>query len=259
MPVERVSGNVVHTDSDMSEHISEARARARAVFSAEGHIAIADDWRYSTVSARTAAILLCMLWEVLVGFGTGGPTGLMLCVSGLGLAVFLGIAAALVSHTEVTHFEAELERERREVAEEPRHEREEVVALYAAKGFREPLLSQVVDVLCADDDRLLKIMMEEELGLFLHPTMHPFLVGVVNGMAALLSGLVLAVPAMLLAPTAARWWVPAAAAGLVTALSLLIARHTRQTAVPLVARWLVTGTVCVGAVYFLAQLATGRG
>ena len=79
--------------------------------------------------------MLCVVWAVLDGFGiefAAGVIAAMLLVSGVGMSLFLGIAAGLATHTEVTHLETELERERREVAVDPLHERAEVMALYAA-------------------------------------------------------------------------------------------------------------------------------
>ncbi|MFH0981356.1 MAG: VIT1/CCC1 transporter family protein [Planctomycetota bacterium] len=260
MPVQGPSSSEPYlTDSDMSDHVTAARERARTVFSGEGHTVAADDWRYSALSGRNAAILLCLVWDMLTGFGAGEPAGWMLLASGVGIALFLGIAAGLVTHTEVNHLEAELERERREVAEDPQHEREEIMTLYAAKGFREPLLSQVVDVLCVDDDRLLKVMMEEELGLFIRLTTHPVLVGVANGLTALAVGLFLAAPVFFLAPSAAAVWVPMSGAFVVAVLALVIARHTKQPALPMAARWLIMGAVCVGVVHFLSRWLSGQG
>lgn len=243
----------------MSDHVAEARARARIVFSGEGHTVAADDWRFSVLSGRNAAIVLCVVWAVLEGSDLPGPLGALLLISGIGISLFLGIAAALVTLTEVNHLETELERERREIAEDPDHEREEVRALYAAKGFRDPLLSQVVDVLCADEDRLLKVMMEEELGLFVRPTTHPVLVGLFNGLGALAASLMVSIPAFFVAEGSAKAWVPASGACAVAAFAWLIARQTKQPAVPLAARWLITGAVCVGVAHFLAQWASTAG
>jgi len=73
-----------------------------------------------------------------------------------------------------------LERLHRIVAEEKweiehhrSQEREELAALYQAKGFEGKLLENVLDVLMADNDRLLRVMVEEELGLTLEVHEHP--------------------------------------------------------------------------------------
>ena len=66
-----------------------------------------------------------------------------------------------------------LEQERFEIEHHRQQEREELKELYAAKGFEGKLLEEVLDVLMADNDRLLKVMVEEELGLSLEKTEHP--------------------------------------------------------------------------------------
>jgi VIT1/CCC1 family predicted Fe2+/Mn2+ transporter len=49
----------------------------------------------------------------------------------------------------------------------------ELTELYQAKGFTGKLLEEVVDVLMADENRLLRVMLEEELGLTLEAYEHP--------------------------------------------------------------------------------------
>jgi vacuolar iron transporter family protein len=63
--------------------------------------------------------------------------------------------------------------EKYEIENHRDQEREELVALYAAKGFEGKLLDDVIDVLMADNDRLLKVMLEEEMGLSLASFQHP--------------------------------------------------------------------------------------
>lgn len=65
------------------------------------------------------------------------------------------------------------EEERHEIENHRDSEREELKVIYAAKGFKGKLLEDVLDVLMADDNRLLKVMLEEELGLKLQSQEHP--------------------------------------------------------------------------------------
>lgn len=87
-----------------------------------------------------------------------------------------------------------LERLHRMVAEEKweidhhrEQEREELTALYAAKGFKGKLLEEVIDVLMADGDRLLRVMVEEELGLRLESQEHPLKQGLGAAFGCLLA------------------------------------------------------------------------
>ena len=51
--------------------------------------------------------------------------------------------------------------------------KEELTAMYRQKGLTGALLDQVIEVLMADDNRLLRVMLEEELGLTLESYEHP--------------------------------------------------------------------------------------
>ncbi|MEE9293467.1 MAG: VIT1/CCC1 transporter family protein, partial [Phycisphaerae bacterium] len=163
--------------AETADHITEARQRARIVFSGESHLGEVDDWRQAIIAARDGIILIWIFWIAMHGAGVTDAAGPILVCAGLGIAVHLGVASGIATRLRLHHYESELERERREIIDTPEHEREEVLALYAAKGFHEPLLTQIADTLCADDDRLLKVMMEEELGLFIQYINHPLLVG----------------------------------------------------------------------------------
>ena len=63
--------------------------------------------------------------------------------------------------------------EKYEIENNREQEREELTALYAAKGLQGQLLTDVIDVLMADNDRLLKVMLEEEMGLNIEVYEHP--------------------------------------------------------------------------------------
>ena len=66
-----------------------------------------------------------------------------------------------------------VEEERWEIEHHRAQEKEELTALYAARGLKNRLLEETVEVLMADDNRLLQVMLEEELGLSLESQEHP--------------------------------------------------------------------------------------
>ena len=63
--------------------------------------------------------------------------------------------------------------EKNEIDTNRAQEREELEALYRLKGFEDPLLTDVIDTLMSDSNQLLKVMLEEELGLTLNRLNHP--------------------------------------------------------------------------------------
>ncbi len=251
--VDKHTANPIGISGDAADHVVDARQRARTVLSGESHIGAIDDWRRSIISARDALILIWLTWVGLHGFGDPAFTGWMLVAMSVGLALLIGISTARSTQAQVSYFTAELHRERAEIRDDPDHEREEVVALYAAKGFQEPLLTQVVDVLCADDDRLLKVMMEEELGLSLFHVNHPLFVGLWNAGAALAAGLLLALPVALSQTNFAHTWMPAAGTATVGVLSVISARATGRSMFEFFAVGVIMAIVTGGVVYSLAQ------
>ncbi len=243
---------------DMADHLADARSRARDALGGEAHLGDVDDWRQSLVRARDGIMVVWLVWLAMRGLDLSVQTGPILLSAGLGISLYLGMSTSIATRLRLRFYESELERERLEIETNPEQEREEVRILYAAKGFQEPLLSQITDILCADDDRLLKLMMEEELGLFIRHINHPLLVGLWNGAGAAMATLVLATPVCFQPASTTRFWVPGAAAGLLIVLGFASARLTSRSAVEAIATWLGTAVVAGGFVYYFAALLAGQ-
>lgn len=79
------------------------------------------------------------------------------------ISMALGNYISVKSQMEV--YNAEIEREKKEIKELPQVERQEIRELYAKKGFRGSELEMVVKRITSDKKVWLQVMMEEELGL----------------------------------------------------------------------------------------------
>jgi VIT1/CCC1 family predicted Fe2+/Mn2+ transporter len=238
---------------DVADHLAEARQRARQMLGGESHLGAVDDWRRALISARDAVILIWLTWVALHGFEDPPFTAGMLVVMAIGLALLVGISTARSTHTQIEYYTSELEREKAEIRNNFNEECDEIRALYAAKGFSEPLLGQIVDTLASDEDMLLKVMMEEELGLAMYHMNHPLVVGLWNFGAALAAGLVLALPVSFISRESAYWWMPIGGTVLLMTLSIIASRATRRSIVEFFAVGMITAVVTGGVVYFLAQ------
>ena len=236
-----------------AEHLAEARHKARQILSGETHLGAMDDWGRIIVSARDAVILIWLTWVALHGFGDPPFAGQMLVAMAVSLALLVGISTGRSTLAQVQYYASEFERERDEIRDHFDHEREEVVALYQAKGLTGTLLEEVVDTLCSDDDRLLKLMMEEELGLSMHHVQHPFVVGAVNGAAALAAGLTLALPVLWMASGAVFLWMIIGGLAIMGLLAIASVRATTRSGLEFFMAGVVTAVVTGGVVYFLAQ------
>lgn len=83
--------------------------------------------------------------------------------------------SALLGWSRLERLHRIVEQERWEIEHHRQQERAELAELYRAKGFSGQLLEDVIDVLMSDADRLLRVMIEEELGLSLEKQEHPIL------------------------------------------------------------------------------------
>ena len=143
-----------------------------------------------------------------------------------------------------------IEQERYEIEHHRPQEREELIALYGAKGFEDKLLEDVVDVLMADQDRLLKVMLEEEMGLTLQAYEHPLkqsLGAAIGALAALITSLLffLALPSygMLIASSL-----------LLTTSAVISALFEKNRVIPAVIWNLSIGALSFGVAYFVQQI-----
>ena len=155
------------------DHLREARARG-AMASAEihgtempGHLAAGAD------AAKETAIILLILWVIFFHFLRFEKTEEFLLLFCAGWIVWKTARSALLGWSRIERLHRIIEEERWEIEHHRLQEREELTAMYHAKGLTGKLLEEVIDVLMADDNRLLRVMLEEELGLTLEAYEHP--------------------------------------------------------------------------------------
>jgi VIT1/CCC1 family predicted Fe2+/Mn2+ transporter len=106
---------------------------------------------------------------VVLGVAAASGNVKIVLAAGAAAAIAESVSMAAVAFTssraQAHYYEAERERERRHVRRTPRLEREEVRALYAAKGFEGELLDRIVDRITSDPEVWVAVMMAEEHGL----------------------------------------------------------------------------------------------
>ncbi|MEO7019691.1 MAG: VIT1/CCC1 transporter family protein [Ktedonobacteraceae bacterium] len=102
--------------------------------------------------------------------GAAGAAGShLVLISGLAgmlaSALSMGSGAYLATKSQREIYEAEIERERGEIAEDPEEEREELSLMYQLKGFTETEASLLASRLSEKPEQFLRTMAHEELGL----------------------------------------------------------------------------------------------
>jgi len=156
------------------EHVVEAQAKG-ILATAEahgteipGHISSAAD------AARETAVVLLVFWLILSQTNLSyTPIFEILGIFAFGWMVWKAGRSAWLAWSRLERMHRVVEQERWEIQHHRQQEREELKELYRAKGFEGQLLEDVIDVLMADEDRLLRVMVEEELCLSLGTHEHP--------------------------------------------------------------------------------------
>lgn len=128
----------------------------------------------ATDAGKETAIMLLLIWLLLLFLGAPFYTAFaVLTAFGGGWFCWKTGRSGWLGWSRLERLHRLIEQEKYEIEHHRPQEREELVALYGAKGFSGKLLDDVVDVLMADQDRLLKVMLEEEMGLTLQAYEHP--------------------------------------------------------------------------------------
>jgi vacuolar iron transporter family protein len=242
---------------DALGHVIEAQAQgiisASEVHGIEppGHLSSMAD------AARETAIILPIIWGLLYFLHILPIKILMiLFIFSCGWLLWKMGRSAWLGWFRLERLHRILDQERYEIEHHRQQERDELRVLYAAKGFEGKLLEDVLDVLMADNDRLLKLMVEEELGLSLAAYEHPLkqglgaAAGVIFSSALCLIGLALWTPLGIFVGTIIAIWCSAA----------LTARLAQNKIIPAVIWNLGLAALAFGCIYFLLQwLMTSQG
>jgi hypothetical protein len=146
------------------EHVIQARLRGMAASQElhgteiPGHISAFAD------AAKETALVLLIFWMFFKTLAFPFILGYFIWKVG---------RSAILGYNRLERLHRLIEEERFEIEHHRAQEREELKAIYATKGLTGKLLEEVTDVLMADDNRLLQVMLEEELGINLESFEHP--------------------------------------------------------------------------------------
>ena len=145
-------------------------------------------------AAREAAVLISAALIVSDAFQISMEQIMVVGLSFVvGWGFWKGARSAFLSWSRLQRMHRVALEEKEEIESNRPQEREELVALYGEKGFSGPLLEKVVNVLMADQDRLLRVMLQEEMGLRLEEHPHPLVQGAFAS-AGVFAAMVLVIP-----------------------------------------------------------------
>lgn len=156
------------------QHVIDARIKGFTASSEIHGTELPGHYSAAADAAKETAITLLILWTLFneIGFSSSAVHWVSLCFV-IGYLVWKVGRSAILGYSRLERLHRLIEEERWEIEHHRGQEKDELKALYAAKGFSGKLLDEVIDVLMADDNRLLQVMLEEELGLNLESYEHP--------------------------------------------------------------------------------------
>lgn len=234
----------------VSEHLLEARAKgafaASEIHGTEmpGYLGAGSD------GVNETAVALLLIWVALSPFALSSTRMLFAFVFfSCGFLLWKVGRSALLGWARLERLHRLTEEERWEIEHHRAQEREELTELYRAKGFEGKLLEEVIDVLMADDNRLLRVMLEEELGLTLESYEHPLKQSVGAFVGVLAAALVL---------LASYWMSPAyglaiGAFCMISISSIISAKRQRNHPLPATIWHLAVAAFASASAYFLTK------
>lgn len=101
----------------------------------------------------------------------------------------MSIGAYLASRSESQNYNKHKRIEYEEIETIPDREKEEIREIYREKGFEGELLEQIVEVITADKDRWVDVMMKEELEM-IPDSRSPFAIGTVTFISFVVVGII---------------------------------------------------------------------
>lgn len=235
---------------DAIGHVAAAQARGK-ISASEIHGAETPGYISAGADAgRETCILFLLLLPFLLYFDVFEKAPIYLGVFFLGWTLWKIARASWLGWSRLERLHRILEQEKWEIEHNRPQERDELRELYRAKGFQGKLLEDVLDVLMADSGRLLRVMVEEELGLTLENVDHPLKQGLGAGMGAAISAMILL----------SAWFFGSPAVIFTSALVLiafyaaLIAKFSQNKVIPAIVWNTALAIVTCGFTYYTLHL-----
>ncbi|MDN3503990.1 MAG: VIT1/CCC1 transporter family protein [Rhabdochlamydiaceae bacterium] len=171
------------------EHLKEARSKTGSRMDEAHGLNTKGSMICALDAAKETALLFCLLFFI-EHFSTDLSFTTYIYVM-MGWLVWKAARGGFLGWARLEKLHRVIEEERHEIEYNREQEKEELIELYRLKGFEGDLLNQVIDVLMADDNRLLGIMLEEELGLRTGQYEHPLKLAFGNLCGVLISAIIL--------------------------------------------------------------------
>lgn len=169
-------------------------------------------------------------------------------------AISMAAGAYISTKSQKEFYNEEIRREKWEIENLRGREVKEIRDIYAAKGFRGALLSQVVKHIISDKKRWLDVMMKEELGLFADRLGNPWYAGALSGSAFILGSLFPVLPYVIFDVRAGLLASIIATGAAMFAVGVIKARYTKANPFLKGMEMVLIGLIGAGATYLVGSL-----
>jgi vacuolar iron transporter family protein len=115
-------------------------------------------------------------------------------------AFSMASGAYISSKSQIEYFQKEIAREKREIEEDPEHEKQEIWEIYKGRGFSDEEIAILINRITADKNLWLRFMLREELGLGDEAWENPIKVGLTMGGSFLIGSVIPILPYFFLQP-----------------------------------------------------------
>lgn len=133
----------------------------------------------------------------MAGYSGGSDVVLVAGLAGsLASALSMGSGAYLARKSEKEVYQAEIERERTEIEENPEEEKEELSLFYQLKGFSEEEAKLLAEKLIQQPEQMVKVLASEELGLSEMSFPNPIKEAFSAGISTAIGGMIPVIPFM---------------------------------------------------------------
>ena len=115
-------------------------------------------------------------------------------------AFSMATGAYIASKSQQEYYQQEIAREKREIEEDPEHEKHEIWEIYKDRGFTDEEINILINRITSDKNLWLRFMLREELGLAEASWENPVRVGLTMGISFLIGSIAPILPYFFLPP-----------------------------------------------------------
>lgn len=236
------------SEKDALTHVIEKRLKGAHAHAESHGIETPSNLAAVAEAIREMGFLFLLLWIVMNFFAFSSSMMISIFIPiAFGTITWKTAKSAWMGWSRLEHFHRLIEQEKYEIEHHRQQEREELTAIYQLKGFHGKLLEDVVDFIMADTQRLLKVMLEDELGLSIESYQHPLK----QALGVFLSSLLTIIISLSFFWIFPKFGIPIASAISIGGGSFIYAFHQKNKAIPAIIWTMSIALLACMVVFFL--------